>query len=1664
MKYQKILLLFMITLSCNSFLFSQCPGTPPLDFTFESTESRCESNGTITLHITGGAPFTDIFGNPIYNNTIIAPVVIPVGGQSDSVFTALEADTYTIEVKDANGCSVTHSVMVPGTHIQLELTPTFEDATCDGSIGGWICGTPDEGRPWPPGYYMYELFDASTTPPTSLGPAGLDSCFMNLAAGSYQIRAYDSCQNFQTRDIVLSTKTYDNTFRFTASSRYFLCDTQCVIITVPNYNPPWGEYPYSWEILSSDEPSIIGETGVFDRPAEADTLCFSPIQQGLFVLKVTDQCGNTATNFGSIRGPSTGAGNGFDCVDGGTLTVNSTFTLPTFCPRDSVSFEIYSAPPGAPIPPPQDSGFFPGLQGGTYCVRVTDCCGNVTSACDEVTLPAWTLCSGVSFLSTNCDNETVRFRTCRQSNGGPNPAGLVAIVTSAPMGYPQTLPDTLASSTTYIYGPPGQYCLLMYDECNRRDSMCYQIEPDSLVYDYDIGIIPGCVTGNEITVNYTANFNSYFRITALNPFVYHGVFFDGENLNNLPTGDYRIEYYNSRAACFMFTDTITIPEYEPPAITGAFGIECTNGAGLITVVGSGGNTPYTYELYQGPVTRPIQSSPSFPGLPVGTYDIRMNDNCNNSATTTVSIEPFMPDIQGYGGHFCVGENATLDVDYFDLATYSWTGPNGNTSDTSVLVLSNLTLADAGTYTIDIDVVNPDQTACIAQQLTIDITVIDCNDCQAALDDNLDLCALIDGDPTHPFATLDCDNGGVSNLNECTSGENPLDPSDDCLAAVNNNFNICQLINLDPNHPLASADCDEGGVTNIEECQNGGNPADLSDDCEIATDIGMDICTLLDPDGDGTFDLTHPWAFLDCDNGGVINIDECIAGTDPGAPSDDPTCSCHDAVEGTIDICAILAVSPAPRLATLDCDNGGIDNATECANGGDPLDPLDDCNVAEIAEVDICVMINANPDHPLAGLDCDDGGLLNSSECANGSDPFDPSDDCATAVSAGMDICLLIAADPAHPLAQLDCDNGGVDNYSECRNSGDPAIPGDDCNVAVATGVDICAIIDNDPAHPWATLDCDLGGIGNLEECMNGNDPSVPSDDVVCPIDLCVDAMDNSIDICTVLSMEPSNPLATLDCDGGGVDNATECENNGDPLDPTDDCMAAELGVLDICAMINADPDHPLAGLDCDDGGLINSSECANGSDPFDSADDCATAITAEMDICLLIAADPAHPLAELDCDNGGIDNYTECRNGGDPAEANDDCTTAVTVGSDLCLIIDNDPSHPWATLDCDLGGIDNLTECTNGNDPSNPIDDASCPIDLCIDAMDNSVDICAVLILNPSSPLGTLDCDGGGVDNATECANNGDPLESSDDCSVAETAMLDICAMIAADPTHPLANADCDGGGVLNVVECFTGENPFNQSDDCTAAIDMGLNICQLINYDPNHPLATLDCDMGGVDNFTECNSGGNPGEATDDVESICLSAMSGDTDICALLTADPAHPIGQADCDEGGVINVEECTNGNDPTDPLDDCPDITPITTILPGNIAGASSVGVAVEITELNGIDTDGSAILVRMPSDPRLTFVWNPVLTSVALTPINNANWMYLGNNGVVHTFQYNGPGLIIGGSQTEAFGFESTYDPQSTDGQTTVTASIVPFGGGECNLLNDTDSERLVYFE
>lgn len=1384
----KRLLLFIYLLFASIYLGAQCPGVPALSVTGTSSSSTCESNGSITITPTGGNPFNDTNGNPIYQNEIIAgPIIQP--SQSGTVFNALSSGTYTVQVTDACGDVVTTSITVGGSYMTLDLDFEFTNVSCQGGNTGSICGIPSDGLA---PYTEYRLYDASTNPPTLI-TSGLDSCFTGLSAGMYQIQVWDQCANFQTRDVTIITETYSNSGTFASYSFIQDCNTACVELYAyaPNGQYP-GAFPIAWEVTSSDVAVIVGTTGTLDSGMDIDTFCYTPaFVPGAYVITYTDFCGSTWSVADTLVPYVVLTGSSdYSCTRGTYYTVNYEgsppgFPVPGYC--DSMIYEITSAPPGAPVFPPQSSPTFDSLVAGNYCFRMTDCCGNVHDFCDGISEPRWNYYYFDKYIT--CVPGEVGFKNYYTTNGGPAPnnAYLTYILTSAPAGYSNPVPDTMGY-LDLVTGPPGNYCFTM-ENCGFSVDTCLNIT-NVLVFDYNLNVTTGCVTGNNIEID-IVNTNlptSYYGVDFIQVLpTYNVIQSNGSNtaFNNLTSGTYVIDLYNIRAdTCSIVYDTIVIEDYIVPGLETVWGIECDNGTGLITAVGTSGTPPYTYELFMGPVTRPIQSSPSFPGLPIGTYSIRIYDSCTNSSITSVSIEPFEPVIEGSTDPVCEGDSAIIMVDSVAIANYQWNGPNGFSSTNATLVWPNATTAIAGVYTLNVTINNPDASTCIDQTLMFNLQVIDCNSCEK----------LITRTSIKPVTCGGTDDGAAS------------------------------VIGLNGAAPY----------TYVWDAAAGGQTTSSANN--LAAGIYQVSVT---------------------DSNGCCAIASIVVGEAPCDP-------CLEAEAGTLDICAEIQANPSSPLGTLDCDNGGVDNETECAQGEDPTDPADDCNAAIGAGLDICAVLTANPGSPLARADCDNGGVDNATECAQGADPTNPADDCQAALDAGT-ICQIIGYNPTHPLAVEDCDGGGIDNYTECSNGGDPSDPVDDCQVAMTAETDICALIQADPA----------------------------------------------------------NPIANLDCDGGGVDNATECVNGEDPLDPEDDCQAAIDAGVNICIIISNNPNSPIAMQDCDGGGVDNETECTNGEDPANPADDCDAAIDAGT-ICEIIGYDPTHPLAKLDCDNGGIDNETECSNGGDPADSADDCQVAVTAGTDICTIIAGG-GHPWATLDCDNGGIDNETECANGDDPNDPSDDNVCPpVDPCFLAQVGDIDICAVLTGDPNDPIGTLDCDGDGVSNADECTDGTDPL------------------------------------------------------DPC----------------------------------------------------------LFDDTSITLPITAD------QSDCE-----NL---------------CPDLSPVVTILPGNIAGTASVGMAVEVFELNNIVTDGSAIIVRVPSDPRYTFTWDPLLTTIALTPVNNSDWNFLGNNGIVYTLQYTGG--TIAGLGKSAFGFDGVYDPQSTDGQTTFTASIVPTSGGECNFLNDTDSERLVYFE
>jgi len=153
------------------------------------------------------------------------------------------------------------------------------------------------------------------------------------------------------------------------------------------------------------------------------------------------------------------------------------------------------------------------------------------------------------------------------------------------------------------------------------------------------------------------------------------------------------------------------------------------------------------------------------------------------------------------------------------------------------------------------------------------------------------------------------------------------------------------------------------------------------------------------------------------------------------------------------------------------------------------------------------------------------------------------------------------------------------------------------------------------------------------------------------------------------------------------------------------------------------------------------------------------------------------------------------------------------------------------------------------------------------------------------------------------------------------------------------------------------------------------------------------------------------------------------------------------------------ESANTGSVTIPFTDLPDVTPNITATPNIMNGTTNFDLTIKVTEINSVSTNG-LITVLVPRDSRVTFTYNPALTTVGSTPVSNANWTYDGSNTFYHVFTST---AVIPANGFSTFGFHATFNPMNAKGVYTLTSTITSGSGGENRTYNNNDAETLNYF-
>jgi len=129
---------------------------------------------------------------------------------------------------------------------------------------------------------------------------------------------------------------------------------------------------------------------------------------------------------------------------------------------------------------------------------------------------------------------------------------------------------------------------------------------------------------------------------------------------------------------------------------------CQRTAMAFTDQTTGGEPPYSYSWAFGDgVGTSSSPEPSYTYAVPGTYTVTLTvtdaDGVNSSTSGTVTVRANPVATADNGGPYCPGD--TIELLATGGVAYSWTGPNGFTSDIANPTIPNATSADAGLYTV-----------------------------------------------------------------------------------------------------------------------------------------------------------------------------------------------------------------------------------------------------------------------------------------------------------------------------------------------------------------------------------------------------------------------------------------------------------------------------------------------------------------------------------------------------------------------------------------------------------------------------------------------------------------------------------------------------------------------------------------------------------------------------------------------------------------------------------------------------------------------------------------------------------------------------------------------------------------------------------------------------
>lgn len=592
--------------------------TTPMTLTASSTPSACgANNGTATASAGGGvAPYTYIW----------SPV-----GQTAQTATGLGQGTYTVTVKDANGCSfVTDTVLVLATSPPTLSFPSVIHVNCFGNNTGSATASISSGTA--PFTYSW-----NTTPQQNSQTA------TGLAAGTYTATVTDAMGCVGTNTVTITEPPLlTNSFPAVINVSCFGGSNGSATAAGAGGTPA---YTYLW----SNGQTNANVTG---------------LSAGTHTVTLTDSAGCVLSNTVSISQPLPLANNfsniiNVDCFGNniGGATVNVSGGTPQY----SYAWNTI---------PVQTSQSVTGLFAGVYSVTVTDSAG--CSRTDTVMISSPTTLSLFSpvIINVDCFGNSTGIATVTGTGGSP--------------AYTYLWNPTSQTASTATGLPAGVYTVSITDNNGCIVKTLVQITEPPLLTS-----LPGQV--NILCFGDSTGTATTTPAGGTPPYSY--LWNNGQTTSpatGLAVGNYSVLVTDANGCTTTNTVTLTQPASPVTGTISTISNLCNgDSTGQAAVAVAGGSPTYSYLWNTGATTTGISN------LLAGNYTVTFTDanGCSNSLSVAITQPPLLTVVISPDTIICLGQSIVQSVSASGGTpgyTYAWMPGGQTTSAITVAPTANTT--------------------------------------------------------------------------------------------------------------------------------------------------------------------------------------------------------------------------------------------------------------------------------------------------------------------------------------------------------------------------------------------------------------------------------------------------------------------------------------------------------------------------------------------------------------------------------------------------------------------------------------------------------------------------------------------------------------------------------------------------------------------------------------------------------------------------------------------------------------------------------------------------------------------------------------------------------------------------------------------------------------